>query len=139
MDSFTMPRVSLISVAGPDAIVHVLFSIPDQICCENLLVFLWVYLNTRYSCVVIQSLYWTSVLQGTATKHTSVFSVVLQIFPKTDLIDTFKESYRWMISYLLPSEWKWHCVYLIWTCPGFSIISMMKYFMRFQWYFLNIL
>ena len=113
-------------VDGPDPIVHVCLSIADQFFCKIMLVYFWVHLNTRPTYVIVHNLYLPSVLQDTTTNHTSGCIVVLRNLSKPYFFGPVKYSWRCIISYLIPSCWTWHCVYLIWTCPGFSMIFRMN-------------
>ena len=72
--------------------------------------------------IIVDHLSWTSVFQDTTTNHASGHIVVFRNSSKPGFIGPFKESWRYMLSSLLPSEWTWHCVYPIWQCSGFSII-----------------
>ena len=89
----------------------------------------WVHLNAGPNSVIVENLSWPSVFQDTSINHTSCCLVLFSHFPKPGFIGPFKESCRYILSHLLPSEWTWHYVYIIRPCPGFSVIFRIKYFM----------
>ena len=95
----------------------------------------WVRLNAIPTCVIIVKLFWPSVFQYITTNHASGYIVVHVKFPKPDFIWPNTQSWRYIILSHLPSQWMWHSVYLIWSCPVFSIIFRIKYVMSLQWSF----
>ena len=84
--------------------------------------YFWVHLNVRTTCVIFSNLFWNSVFQYTITNHTSGSILVTNNFHKPDFIGPVKESWRYMLLLIIPSEWMWHYVYIIWPCPGLSMI-----------------
>ena len=82
MATLNIPRVLLVSRYGPDPIVHVFLLISDLIFCEITPLYFWVQLNAKPNCVVVQNLYWTSVIKDTTTKHTFGCTILLRNFTK---------------------------------------------------------
>ena len=132
-----MAGIWFIFRSGDYPIIHVFLSISDQPCCKIKFVYFWVRLNVIPPFVVFTNLSWSPIFQDIITNHVYGWIVVLRHFLKPDFIGTGIESWRYMLLSLLPSEWIWHYVFLIWPCTGFSMIFRMKYFMRLRWYFLN--
>ena len=87
-----MKRFLLRPIAGTEHILYVCLSIPAQLFCKIMIVYLWVNLDTRPNCVVVQNLYWTSVLQDITTYHTSGLIVVFHNFTMPYSIDPVNES-----------------------------------------------
>ena len=135
IDNLPMKMVWLILRAGIYNIMHVCLSISDQLFCKIKLFHVWVNLNAIPTCVIITNLFWTPIFQDIITSPASGRIVVFSNFLKTDFIGTVTESWRYMLSSLLPCELMWHCIYPTWSFPGFSIIFRMKYFMSLQWSF----
>ena len=96
---------------------------------------LWVHINARPNCVIVDNLYWTYIFQDTTTNHASGHIVVFRNFPKPGFIGLVKESWMYMLSPLLPSEWMLHCVYPVWPCSGFSLIFQDEIFHEYPMIF----
>ena len=101
--NFPMKSILLRFRAGIYPIMHFFFSISAQICCKIKLVYFWVHLNTRSNCVIFENLSWYSLFQDTTNNHASGCILVFGNFPKSYFIGAVKESWRYTISYLLPS------------------------------------
>ena len=112
---------------GPETIVHFCLSLSDQLCCEIMLVYIWVHINSRPNCVILHNLSWPSILQDTTINHTYGCNILFKKKSNTDLISTAKDSQRCMLSYHLTREWTWHYFYPIWPYPGFSMIFQDEY------------
>ena len=97
-----MKRVLLIPIASTEHILYVCLSISAQLCCKIMIVYLWVNLDTRPNCVVVQNLYLPSVLNYTTTNYNSGCIVVFYNLTYPDFIVNVKESHRCLISYFLP-------------------------------------
>ena len=108
-------------------IMHVWLSISDQLCCRIKLLSFWVHFNTLPTCVIITNHSWLSVFQCTNTDHFPGRIVVHVNYPKTYFIGPYNDVWRYKLLSLLPREWTWNCVYLIWSCSIFSNIFRMKY------------
>ena len=102
--NFTMTRVWLRFIAGPDTTLHFCLLISSQLSCKIVIVYFWVHLNTRPLCVIVQNLSWNSELQDITTDHTSGLLVVCVHFNATYFIDTVKESQGHKISYVIPER-----------------------------------
>ena len=129
-----MKRIILIFRAGLHPIMNISLSISAQLFCKIFFLSFWVHLNTIPTCVIITNLSRPPIFQYIITNHASGHILLFSNFLRPDFIGTTKESWRHIIISLLPSEWILHCVNIIWTCPGFSMIFRMKYFMSIQWY-----
>ena len=123
-----MPRIWPKFRSGIYLIMHVCLSISAQLCCRIKLLSFWVLLNAIPAFLMITDLSWPSILQYIITNHASGQVVVFRNFFKTNFIETIKESWRYILLSLLPSELMWHCVQLIWPYTVFSMIIRMKYF-----------
>ena len=108
-------------------IIHVCLSISAQLCCKIEIISLWVHLNGIPTCVIFANLSWPSMIQYSTNNHASSYIVVTSNFPNPDCIGPVKYSGSYIILSFLPSEWTWHCVYLIWPCPFFSMIFSKKF------------
>ena len=115
------------------SIMHVCLSISAQVYCKIKLLYFWVHLNTILTCVIITNLSWPPMFQDIITNPYSGRIVLFSNFPRPDFIIPIKESWRYMPLPLIPCEWIWNYVYLIWPCPGFSIVFRMKHtFLRWN-------
>ena len=130
-----MPRIWLRFRSGIYTIMHVCLSISNNLCCKIKIVSLWVHLNAIPPCVIVKNLSWPPIFQDFITNRASGCILVFSHLFKPYYIIKIKELWTYMLFYFLPSEWMRHCVYLLWPCPGFSIISRMKYIMILQWSF----
>ena len=113
-----LPREStwLRFIYGLYPIIHVCLSIPALLSHKVKILSFWVHLNIIPTWVNIMNLYWPPIFQDIIINHASGWIAVFSNFLKSDFIGPIKESWRYMILSLLPSEWMWHCVYLIWPC-----------------------
>ena len=132
IDNFSMKRIWLRFRAGIYPIMHICLSLSAQFFCRIKLVSFWVHLNVRPTFVIFEKLSWPSVFQYTTNNHAPGRILVNINFPNTYFIGMVTESWRYMLLSLIPSEWTWHCVYLLWIYPGFSIIFRIKSFMSLQ-------
>ena len=82
----------------------------------------YVHINVRPTCVIFVNLSWPSIYQDTTINYASGRIIATRNFPKPDFIGPFMESWRYMLSPILPGEWTWHCIYLIWLSPDLSTI-----------------
>ena len=78
----------------------------------------WFHLNVIPTCVIVVNLTCPYVLQYNTTNHSSGCIVGNINHPKTYCIGTVTDSWRYMLSSLLPGEQ----TYPIWPYPGFSMI-----------------
>ena len=133
IDDTPTKNIWLRSRADLYLIMNFCLSISAQLFCKIKLLSFWVHLNVIPTCVIIKNLSWPPILQYIITNHASGWIVVFSNFLKLDFIGPTKESWRYMLLPLTQSELMWHCVYLIWKFPGFSMIFRMRYFMSLQW------
>ena len=56
------------------------------------------------NCLIFENLSYPSIFQDTTTNHAYGRIVVFENFPKPDFIGPVKESWRYMISPILPSN-----------------------------------
>ena len=137
IDNIPMESIWLRLRAGSYPIMNACPSISAQFFCKIKLFSFWVHLNAIPTCVIIYNLSWTYVFHYTTTYHATGSIVVHVNSPKPDFIGTATDSWRYMILYLLPSDWMWHCFYIIWSCPGFSIIFHDEIFYEYPMIFLD--
>ena len=116
-----MKRIWLISRSGIYPILHIWLLLSAQLCCRIKLVYFWVHINVILTCVIVENFSWPSVFQDIITNN-AYGSILVNInFPNTDFIGPVTESWRYMLSPLLPGDRTWHYVYLTWPCLGFLI------------------
>ena len=135
IDNFSIKGIWFRFISGLYPIINIWLYLSTQICCRIILVSFWVHFNIIPTCVIVASLFWSYVFQDTTTNHAYTHIIVNINFLYPYYIGIVMDSCRYMILSFLPREWMGHCVYLIWPCPGFSMIFRVKYFMSLQWYF----
>ena len=86
---------------------------------------------------IIVNISWYSVFKYTTTDHNPDCIVVYINFIDPDYISTVSEFWRYMLLSLLTCDWTWHYVYIILSCPGFSIIFQGEIFYEYPMIFLD--